>query len=92
MARTNSSSKIVDSLGNIAGSDILAGYKNADSDENSGGTSYYGFIDTDGNWYIMKRVESGTTATVTYTRGTSDYATNWTGRAGLSYAVFNTTF
>lgn len=96
MARTNSSSKIVDNLGNVAGADILAGYTNADSDENSSGTSYYGFIDTDGNWYIMKRVVTGTTppitATITYTRGTSSYATNWTGRAGLSYATFDTTF
>jgi hypothetical protein len=92
MARTNSVSRVVDSLGNVAGSDILAGYRNANSDENTGGTSYYGFIDTEGNWYVMKRVESGVTATITFSRGTTNYSTNWTDRASLTYATFDTTF
>jgi hypothetical protein len=92
MARTSSSNRIIDSIGNVGGVDILAGYKNADSDENPTGTSYYGFTDTDGNWYIMKRVVTGATATITYIRGISDYSTNWTGRAALTYATFASTF
>lgn len=83
--------KIIDDLENVASSDILAGYKPADTDENEG-TSYYGFLDTAGNWYIMKRVVSGAVSEITYSKGTSSYATNWTGRAGLSYGTFAATF
>lgn len=93
MARTNSVGKIIDSKGNIAPSDVLVGYKNVNTEENSGdATSYYGFVDTEGNWFIMKRVKLGTASEITYSRGTTNYSTNWTNRAGLSYAAFDITF
>ena len=92
MAQINTKTKNVDGLGNVAGADILVGYQAADLDDNTGGTSYYGFVDTAGNWYIQKKVDTGVISAITFARGTSDYATNWTGRAGLSYDVFSATF
>jgi len=62
-------------------------YAAANTDTGSN-PKYYGFIAVDGSWYIMKE-NSGA---FTYTAGLSDYATSWTGRAGLTYAVFNEVF
>lgn len=70
----------------------VEGYQIANSEIISGGTSYYGFLDKDGNWYIQKAVESGKITTYTYVKGASDYATNWTGRTGLSYNTFDAIF
>jgi len=59
-------------------------------------TKYYGFQDVHGRWYIMKEVTS--LGTFSYSAGeikndgTGDYATAWTGRAGLTYADAKTTF
>lgn len=82
--------RIIDSDGNVI--DIftrpLDGYVIADKDETIGGTSYYGYIDTDGNWYIQKE----TTTTTTFAKGISDYTTNWANRASLSYDTFNNVF
>lgn len=90
--RTNSRGKQIDNLNNVAGSDVLAGYEPATRDENSGATSYYGFVDSDGNWYIMREVPTGSVTEDDFIRGTTNFATNWTGRAGLSYQKFNLVF
>lgn len=60
------------------------------SDQETGATSYFGYLNADGAWYIMKAVTSGAETNYTYVKGSSGY--NWAGRAGLSYAVFSTTF
>jgi hypothetical protein len=67
--------------------DILAHYKFANLDV-SGDPLYLGFLQITGQWYIQKISISG--GTVEYVKGSSDYATNWTGRAGLSYGAFDT--
>jgi len=67
--------------------DPTLGYKISDIDE-SGVTSYYGFLDKSGNWYIMEV----TPTTVRYVKGTEEYATNWTDRAILLYDYFSAVF
>ncbi len=66
--------------------DPLAKYKASDMDEAS--ISYYGFLDADGNWYIMKI----TNTTIRYAKGSSNYADNWNGRATLTYNYFSEVF
>jgi len=54
---------------------------------------YYGFMDQDGNWYIMERTVS--TEAYRYVRGmnaTDEYQAKWTGRAALSYVYFDVAF
>ncbi len=51
--------------------------------------AYYGFVNKDGGWYIMRENPQNT---FQYSSGGSSFSTNWTGRAGLSYASFDTTF
>ena len=45
---------------------------------------YVGYENTDGSWYIYRRVIA--TNAREYATGATDYATNWTGRAGLTYS------
>ena len=55
--------------------------------------NYYGFVDKDGGWYIMREDKTVVGAEVyRYTKGDNDFATNWTNRAGLTYGVYNTIF
>lgn len=88
MARVTTKSKQVDNLDNVASSDIIAGYQAANKDEVPAGTSYYGFVDTDGNWYIQRISATD----LDFVRGSSNFAANWAGRAGLSYAKFDSVF
>jgi len=68
--------------------DLLARYKCADLD--SGTTSYYGFVDTDGNWYILRM----TATAIRYCKGTSGYTVAWGLRAdvGTTYEYYYTVF
>lgn len=50
---------------------------------------YYGFVNKDAAWYIMRENPENT---FTYSKGSSDFATSWTGRAGLTYGTFDTIF
>lgn len=77
----NSDNEVIDTF-----SRPLDQYEIANREE--GTTSYYGYVDKDGNWYIMK-----STATVdTFVKGITAYTTNWTGRAGLTYQRFDLVF
>lgn len=67
---------------------LLGNYETSNVDE-SGDPKYYGFVDRDGNWYIMRNT-SGTD--FAYSRGITDYSTNWTNRAALSYDSFSNVF
>ena len=67
----------------------VEGYQVSDMDTAG---PYYGYIDAEGRWYIMKETTSGTVTSYRFIKGTSDYATNWTGRAGLTYDTFNNVF
>ncbi len=63
------------------------GYKVAELDDSS--PAYYGFVNKDGAWFILKEESSGA---YRYFKGTSNFATNWTGRAALSYDYYHNIF
>lgn len=50
-------------------------------------TKYYGFVDYRGAWLVMKLVTS--TGVITYAVGKQAYATNWTGRAALTFGLIS---
>ncbi len=62
------------------------GYAIANTDTSST-PYYYGFINKDGAWYIVKEVGDGS---FLYAKGGSSY--NWSNRASESYASFSATF
>ena len=62
-------------------------YKITDLDT-AGTTKYFGYVDKDGNWYIMKLTDTQGR----YIKGVSDYINNWINRATLSYDYFNVVF
>ncbi len=63
------------------------GYRINQLDDSS--PAYYGFTEKGGAWFIMKEDSSGN---YRYTKGTSDFSTNWTGRAALSYDYYDVIF
>lgn len=48
---------------------------------------YYGFVNKDGAWYIVKSASDGS---FTYSKGSSSYP--WSSRASQTYASYDTTF
>lgn len=50
---------------------------------------YYGYINQSGAWYIMSEDALNN---YRYTKGDSDFSTNWTGRALLTYGYFDSIF
>lgn len=64
------------------------GYEISEVDD-SGATSYYGFVHKTGAWYITKEDASGG---YRYAKGPSAFSTSWTGRAGLTYDYFDAVF
>lgn len=51
--------------------------------------AYYGFVNKEGEWYITQEDSSGS---YRYARGGSDFQSNWSNRATLSYNYFNSVF
>lgn len=62
------------------------GYAIANTDTSST-PYYYGFVNKDGAWYIVKEVGDGS---FLYAKGSGSY--NWSNRASESYASFSATF
>lgn len=62
------------------------------SDQVTGTTSYYGYVNKRGHWYIMKSVITGSEINYTYTNGNDSYTANWALRGSLSYANFAIVF
>jgi len=69
---------------------VLAGYQI--SDQEVGATSYYGYLDRDENWYIMKAVRNGAITNYTYVKGAFGYSANWANRTNLVYQTFSEVF
>lgn len=88
MSRQTTRTKVIDNLLNVAGADVLAGYKIVYRDENPSAISYYGLTDTEGNWIIQRETPVGTLTTTDFARGTTNFDANWTGRVGLTYVKF----
>lgn len=63
------------------------GYKISEVDDSS--PAFYGFINKDGAWFIMKE---GTAGDFRYTKGAISFTTNWTNRAALTYDYFHNVF
>lgn len=63
------------------------GYKISELDDSV--PAYYGFMNKDENWFIMKEDSSGS---YRYANGTSSFSTNWTNRASLGYDYFHNVF
>ncbi len=53
----------------------------------AGDPSYFGYLNENGAWIIQKR--NAADGTYRYAIGAANYATNWTGRAGLSYVYYS---
>lgn len=64
------------------------GYKISEVD--NGETTYYGFINKDGAWYIMK--EDPDTGSFRYAKAESNFPGNWAGRERLKYDYFHNVF
>ena len=80
-----------DALGKQAVLDLTVGYTLADEDD-SVIPSYYGYLRSDGAWYIKQYAASGANYTLRYVAGTSGYSTNWTNRTSLVYDYYNNVF
>ena len=60
------------------------------SEIDDGLIAYYGFINKDGAWFIMK--EDPDTGSLRYTKGESNFPDNWTNRKDLKYDYFHNIF
>jgi len=58
------------------------------TDQEVGATSYYGYQNRGGSYYIMQAVTTGATVAYRYYKGAAgvSYATAWAGRAALTYS------
>ena len=68
----------------VGGHEIL--FEISDEDISSD-PMYFGYLAENGSWIIQQRTVS--TGAYRYAMGVSGYATAWTGRAALSYALYN---
>ena len=55
--------------------------------DESSNPKYYGYLSGIGTWIIMQ--QNTATGAHRYAVGKTDFSTNWTGRAALSYDYFN---
>lgn len=71
----------------------VAGYQVSDQDVTSS-LRYFGYLNKDGNWYIMRGIKTGNVTNYTYVKGASSsaYATAWNARATQTYGRFDTIF
>jgi len=64
--------------------------------DNVSSPNFYGYIDRNGNWYIMKETlldtTYNTTDTYRYYWGNSGYDSNWTNREDLTYGRYDSIF
>jgi len=67
----------------------LSSYTFADT-STSGDITYLGNLRADGAWYIKKYDKSA--GTMRYTKGSSNYPTNWINKASLSYDYYDVVF
>ncbi|OGE15295.1 hypothetical protein A3F00_02110 [Candidatus Daviesbacteria bacterium RIFCSPHIGHO2_12_FULL_37_11] len=60
------------------------------SEIDDGIVGYYGFINKDGGWFIMK--EDANTGTFRYSKGEANFPGNWEKRENLNYDYFHNVF
>lgn len=69
------------------GSLVLDDYNISDIDDTTD-THYFGWLNSVGAWRIMRMVDG----VARYASGSTDYETNWTNRASLTYGYYNALF
>lgn len=52
--------------------------------------SYFGYISSNGEWYIKQLNE--TNGTIRFASGLNNYTTNWTNKSSLTYSPYNEIF
>jgi hypothetical protein len=68
------------------------GWMISDMDETTDASyKYYGFVDKDGRWYIMRSTVASPVQ-YRYLAGTSGYTLAWTARVGAGYDYYYTIF
>ena len=72
-------------------SNPLGDYAISDKDDDAS-PNYYGFVDKDGNWYIMEETVVAGADTYRYIKGATGYIAAWTGRGLLVYDYFYNIF
>ena len=83
----------LNSMGSGLGVDVLAGYKASEQDRATMNIQYFGFLDVQGGWYMMR--QSGATTNLLefrYAAGSADLTTNWTNRGSITFGLFNNVF
>lgn len=70
-------------------SNTIEKYEISDLDT-SGDPSYFGYVNSNGNWYIKKLNESN--GTIRFIADSSEYSTNWINRANLIYNMYSEVF
>ena len=83
--------KLKDSQGNIidpAEKNPTDGFRITQIDDSSTPT-YYGFVDKNGSWFIMKEESSGA---YRYVKGDSNFSNSWSNRTSLTYGYFDEVF
>lgn len=78
----------LDRIGNSV-HDPLSMYKISDEDI-AGDPLYYGFLDVNGAWYILK--SSPSASSYRYARGDTGYVAAWADRVSLGYDYFDIIF
>jgi hypothetical protein len=89
LATASKQDEIITAIGTIGGN-ATALYTYVQKDTDGTTYKYYGYMKSDGGWYI-KRITISTNL-AEFVTGASDYSTNWTGRAGLSYTPYSDAF
>lgn len=58
------------------------------SDQETGATSYFGYVNKDGKYYIQRGIRTGAVVNYTYSSGSSGYATAWAANSTETYQNF----
>lgn len=73
---------------------LYEGYKVNDQANKVGDdtTTYFGFLNRFGEWFIMQQIVSGTTISFRFCKGNSAYTTAWIAREAQTYNYINVIF
>ena len=82
----------VNSNGDLVSPNPLSEYELTDLTNDAVNPQYHGFLKADGSWAIKQIDMSADPRTIRWAVGTSGYAANFAGRAGLSYDYFDAVF
>lgn len=76
----------------VTQNDPLYGYKGARMQDAGAYPYYYGLVNEDGDWVIIRESRTSNVSTFEYAKGSGSFPTNWTNRAGLTYNEYYVEF